>query len=112
MGRCALSAPSNATLSVRLCGNASRSTRSGRHHRTEHLLSKPHVAGYRAAALAHSFDFAFFDIIACSQRYIGQNVGAAKHTLAAEAGDDNVGDGGHGVEEVGGSPDGGARRDA
>ena len=64
----------------------------GRHHRAEDVVAEPHVAGHRAAALAHAFDLALLHVVAGAQRDIGQDVGAFEDALAAEARDDDVGD--------------------
>ena len=66
------------------------------HHRAEDLLAEPHVAGYRAAPLAHPFDLALLHLVVRAQCDIGQDVGAFEDALAAEAGNDDVGDFVHG----------------
>ena len=53
-------------------------------------VAKPHVAGHRPAALAHTFDLAFLDVVTGAQRDVSQDVGAFEDALAADAGDDDV----------------------
>ena len=64
----------------------------GRDHGAEDLRAEAHVAGDRAAALAHAVDLGLLHVEAGAEGGVGQDVGGLEHALPAQAGDDDVGD--------------------
>ena len=64
----------------------------GRDHWAEHFAAKPDIAADRAAALAHAMQLALLHIEPAPKGNVRDNAGRLEHALAAETGDDDVGD--------------------
>ena len=64
-----------------------------RDHRAEDLGPKRTSLRDRAAALAHAVKLALLHVEPGAEGRVGQDVGGLEDALAAEAGDDDVGDG-------------------
>ena len=56
--------------------------------------AEAHVAGHRAAALAHAVQLGLLDVVAGAEGGVGEDVGGLDDALAAEPGEDDVGDAG------------------
>ena len=63
----------------------------GGHHGAQDPRAETHVAGDRAAALAHAVDFGLLHVQAGEEGGLGQDVRRFEHPLAAQAGDDDIG---------------------
>ena len=61
-----------------------------RHHGAEDALAKAHIAGDRAAALAHPMQLALLHVQAGAEGNVGQDVGGLQHALPAQSGDHHV----------------------